>query len=1454
MSYPPTPFGQVLVSGTTSQTLSFSFSGLSGRPSFSMHYGIEFTAGAVTCNSGWTSCSVPVTFSPKYPGVRTDAVTVNDSSNHFLGTMLVSGIGEGSRVAFLPGTSATVPQYANGSGIAIDTAGNLYVEYYNGVLETKANDGSVVQIPMSGAYLGLAVDGAGDVYAAGGSSNVIWKFSPATGAVTIVAGSNSGGYQGDGGPATSAALNNPVAICIDATGNLYIADNHNNVVRKVTAATGVITTIAGNGTAGYSGDGGQAASAQLNSPNSVAVDTQGNVFIADESNKRIRKVDPSGIITTYAGNGTGGSTGDGGIATAASLDFPATVAVDAAGDLFIGGSALRMVSTAGIINTVAQIGAASIALDPNGNLYAQAPGYFLTKVTASANPVSFSLTGLGQSSPSQNITLANEGNAALNVSSLSVGGLNPGDFGESNTCGTSLAGGTTCKLSLTFTPTLANSRSAVLTANDSAPDSPQTIFLSGFGIIAPSALALAQTPLGGTSAAQTATLQFPGSASSATLSLHYGSDFSIGSSSCLGNAPVTCTAHVTFHPKYAGLREDAIVMQDSSGNVLATMLLHGIGKGPWVMFSPPSRIVVPNIFMGNITASLVGFDMGGNAYYLGGGEEIFKQDASSGAIQLIAGGGTGGDGGLATTAAISPSKVVIDGAGDVYFAELYNYRVRRVDGTTGILTTVAGSMFPGYTGDSGPATSATFTPTDLAIDSSGNLYIADARASVVRKVSAATGVISTVAGIGVGGFSGDGGLATAAQLAYPSNITLDAAGNLYISDTGNLRIREVDGASGIITTIAGNGQSGSSGDGGSPLAAMLQSPGPLAVDLAGNVYFVDTGIRKISAARDTISTIPVRGYFFAPLFFDATGTLYAYDIFAGLSKLTGASINFTDSLGNPTTSQTIGFANIGNGPLTISAMTFSGANPSDFSQTNTCGTAVAAGSSCSVTVMFHAQQLGTRGGSLLIADNAPDSPQTVPLTGVGAPLLVGAPTALSFTTAFGTTQTQTVTLSNPNAIPVTISSIQVPRGNFTETNNCGSTVPGNSSCTVTITFAPTGTFSVNSSLTVLSNAPAVYTPLTGTGVPSSTPQTRVFIDSPGAQSAPYVGLAYFSGWAVSNTSQPAVRVFVDGAFVGTAFYGTQRRDVCAAFPVQVNCPFVGWFSQVDTTQLANGAHTLEVVATSSNGQHAATSRTFTVANWAPSSSNPMRIVIDSPNQGSNLKGTATFGGWAINDVTSVAAVAIGIDGSYLGRANYGVSRPDVCSAFPNRSGCPNVGWTFTFDTTQLSDGSHTLDVIAAPNGGGESTTVTTTFSVTNGGHSPVHVWIDVPNAQSGKLSGRVQFGGWAIDDNTSARISYVVVFIDNSVISDSVTYGAARPDVCNAFPNRTGCPNVGWTVNVDTTSLGNGPHTLEAFATGTDSVTAVTSTSFTVANSGSVNQGQLFLDVPGAFASTFEGT
>ncbi|HSY35669.1 MAG TPA: hypothetical protein VK814_07970 [Acidobacteriaceae bacterium] len=197
----------------------------------------------------------------------------------------------------------------------------------------NSGDGGPATSAKLNSIYGMALDSTGNIYIADAASEVIRKVTVSTGIITTVAGTGSGGYSGDNGPAVSAQLNFPFGIAIDSANNLYIADRGNNVIRKVTASTGIITTIAGNGSAAFSGDGGLAALASLYGPENIAIDASGNLFVADFENSRIREISASsGIITTVAGGGK--STAEGVAATSATIS-PDCVAIDNSGNLYL---------------------------------------------------------------------------------------------------------------------------------------------------------------------------------------------------------------------------------------------------------------------------------------------------------------------------------------------------------------------------------------------------------------------------------------------------------------------------------------------------------------------------------------------------------------------------------------------------------------------------------------------------------------------------------------------------------------------------------------------------------------------------------------------------------------------------------------------------------------------------------------------------------------------------------------------------------------------------------------------------------------------------------------------------------------------------------------------------------------------------------------------------------------
>ncbi len=618
-------------------------------------------------------------------------------------------------------------------------------------------NGPALATPL-GSPAAISLDAAGNVFIAAPLLNRIFKVD-AIGQATTVAGNSAFGFSGDGGLATAAALASPTGVTVDGAGNVYIADQGNQRIRRVDALTGFITTVAGDGTFGFSGDDGLATSARLASPSGVTVDTLGNLFIVDQSNQRIRKVDTAGTITTVAGNGTEGFSGDGGAATSASLGQPNSVAVDGAGNLFIAEFSNHRVRKVDAITK------------------------FITTVAGSNDAPGFS----GDDGLATNARLANPSGVDVD----GAGNLFIADF--------------------------SNQRVRKVDAST--------------GVI--------------TTVAGNGTSGFSG-------------DGGLATSALLAN-PSSVAVHSDGSLFIADLANQRIRRVPATGGVITTVAGNGNAR-----FSGDGGSATVASLADPIGVAI---DSDGNLFIVdGSNHRVRKVDAATGAITTVAGNGTdafSGDGGPATDASLQdPSGVAVDNAGNLFIADLTNQRVRRVDATTGIITTVAGNGTRGFSGDGGPATSASLRdPSGVAVDGVGNIFIADPVNQRIRKVAA--GVITTVAGSnGIPGFSGDGGLATGARLANPTGVDVDSAGNLFIADQANHRIRRVDAATGVITTVAGNGTRGSSGDGGPAIGASLQDPSGVAVDDAGNLFIADLTnqrVRKVDAASRVITTVAGNG-------------------------------------------------------------------------------------------------------------------------------------------------------------------------------------------------------------------------------------------------------------------------------------------------------------------------------------------------------------------------------------------------------------------------------------------------------------------------------------------------------------------------------------------------------------------------------------------------------------------
>ena len=684
-------------------------------------------------------------------------------------------------------------------------------------------DGIPAKEADAGWTMGVVRLPDGDIITADIRGHRLWRIDK-DGILRTFGGDGVPGNTGDGGHVSQARFYTPHDLCLDKHGNIYMTqlgqrgpDVGPNTVRRIAYDTGIITTVAGSGKMGRGGDGGPATEAEFDTTCGVAVDDEGNVFVCGKFNSNIRRVDAeTGVIERFAGYNTrhyptetgasrpivgdghslGGYHGDGGPASEAAFHFPEHLAFDSRGDLYVcdnGNDRIRKIDmTAGTITTVLGTGQMSsngdggpateasvngpdaICIDAHDNLYVmENRGFRVRKLDAK--------TGI--------------------VTTL-VGTSVPG-FGEEGLPGpqTKISG---CESGIWADP------DGTVIFSDSAGRLRR--YDGETGIVT--------TILGGTS------VRDGGPATEAVLSNPTGI--------CIGP-----DGRIYF----ADTQHQFIRTIDPITGIIETIAgcggrSYGGDNGPAreAYFYNPADVSVDDQGRAVIADSINGY---------------VRRVDEDGIIRAVAGTGLGfdqGDGGPAVSASfISPRSVAHGSNGDIYIGDGVG-RIRKIDAGNGIITTVAGVGIIGYAGDSGPATEARIgSPSAIRFDGAGNLYFVDTSRHVVRKVDT-DGIISTVIGNGVRGFSQDGTAAVDASLDRPKGLAVSTNGTIYVSDSCNNRVRTLT-PDGTIRTVAGCETPGDAGDGGPAGEASLNEPGGLA--LYGNdvLLICDTLNNRIKAVK-----------------------------------------------------------------------------------------------------------------------------------------------------------------------------------------------------------------------------------------------------------------------------------------------------------------------------------------------------------------------------------------------------------------------------------------------------------------------------------------------------------------------------------------------------------------------------------------------------------------------------
>ena len=748
----------------------------------------------------------------------------------------------------------------------------------------------------------LVLDGAGNTYIADFYANEVLKVS-AAGVVTVVAGNGVFGYSGDGGPATSASLYGPESVALDSSGNIYIADTLNSLIRKVSAATGNISTVAGSyyGDSGclYSGDGGPATSAQLCNPFSVFVDGSNNIFIADTGNEVIREVSASnGNIQTVAGNNAAGAgySGDGGPATSAQLDFPEAAFLDSSGNIFIADSynnLIRVVNT-----TTATIVIAGVSIPP-GDIQTVAGSYYDSE--GGTECATYVGSGVALQVPlcaptgvfvdgSEDIFVADWGNSVIRE--MAYPSVNIATVAGDGTVGYSGDGGLATNAELAYPSNMfvdgsgdiliADTDNFVIREVASSTGDISTTIGNNF---------LSYSGDGG--AAVDAQLNAAISVFATASDGIYIADWfnSVIRVANLGQQSITING-TTIQPS-----DIQTVAGNGTGCSAPTASCGDGGPATSAQFFDLSAVALDgaaNIYIADTGDNRIRVVNTGSVAITLAGVSIGPAD-----ISTVAGSGNEctypftwpcGDGGVASNAELfAPQGVFVDSSGNIFIADTGDQAVRVVNTGTQPITlagvtiqpssieTIAGngsacSSSTASCGDGGPSTSAQLSaPTGVFVDSSENVYIADSGDNRIRVINTSTqagtiagvtvqpGNIATVAGTGVEGYYGDGGAALSALLADPTAVFVDASGDIFISDTVNFVVREVVAASSWnIATIAGNNAAGPgfSGDGGVATSAQFVSPAGLFGDSNSNLFIADPGTSRIRELMPTSGAAP----------------------------------------------------------------------------------------------------------------------------------------------------------------------------------------------------------------------------------------------------------------------------------------------------------------------------------------------------------------------------------------------------------------------------------------------------------------------------------------------------------------------------------------------------------------------------------------------------------------------
>ena len=601
---------------------------------------------------------------------------------------------------------------------------------------------------------------------------------------------NPGGYGNADGTGPTARFSSPRSVAVDAAGNTYVADGSNHTIRKI-SPSGVVSTLAGLAGALGSIDG-TGTEARFNNPQGVAVDTTGNVYVADVSAHTIRKITPAGLVSTLAGQaGAWGSTdGTSGDPTTARFKQPAAVAVDAAGNIYVADSnnhTIRQITPAGVVSTLAGLAGTSgttngtgslarfnvpygVAVDKDGYVYvADRNNHTIRKITISAGVGAVS-TLAGQAGASG----FTDGTATAASFYMPSGVAVDADRNIYVVCANTIRKITSSDVVSTFAGWVGTSGSTDATGTAARFNAPSGVAVDASGYV------------------------------------------------------------------YVADTTNNTIRKITPGGVVNTLAGLAVQQGAADGLGTAAQFY---------NARGVAVDKDGNAYVGDTSNHTIRKITPAGVVSTLAGlagnpGSTDGTGSLARFS--SPWGVAVDATGNVYVADKFNYTIRKIT-PAGVVTTLAGLAGLGGTTDATGTDARFWAPLGVAVDTAGNVYVADNNNHTIRKITPA-GEVTTLAGL-AGTWGSADGTGTSAKFKYPSAVAVDTGGYVYVADQSNYTIRMIT-PGGVVSTLAGLAGTSGSTD-GTGASARFDSPTGVAVDAGGNVYVADVNnysIRKVTSA------------------------------------------------------------------------------------------------------------------------------------------------------------------------------------------------------------------------------------------------------------------------------------------------------------------------------------------------------------------------------------------------------------------------------------------------------------------------------------------------------------------------------------------------------------------------------------------------------------------------------